>query len=235
MASARSSASDQVSADLSFQVCACKQGTTRGRRAEKKGLHQPGPIGTLFRNRTTRPSVCGAAVVLAVLSGAGLRGATAQQAEAQPAGSPPANRLVTGRLIYVSPMPDQLDKWLQSDLEQWGKYRVTSNSEGVDLEVRAIVPEKQPRYKERHGVPLPKQESKDKPQETEIDIVDWTSGARLWTVTLLDKKVDHNAPQPTPGPSLELRARGMTSDQLALKLTTELRRYVEQLQGAAAN
>jgi hypothetical protein len=170
-----------------------------------------------------------------VLVGPGLRGAKAQQAEAQPAGSSQANRLVTGRLIYVAPMPGQLDKWLQSDLEQWGKYRVTSNSEGVDLEIRAIVPEREPRYRERHGVPLPRQESKDKPQETEIDIVDWTSGARLWTVTLLDKKVDHKAPQPAPGPSLELRAHGMTPDQLALKLTAELRRYVEQLQGSAPN
>jgi hypothetical protein len=184
---------------------------------------------------STNRFVSRAILVLAALASAGMRLVNAQQAESQPAGSPPANRLVTGRLVYVSPMPGQLDKWLQSDLEQWGKYRVTSNSEGVDLEIRAIVPEKEPRYKERHGVPLPKQESKDKPQETEIDVVDWTSGARLWTVTLLDKKVDHNAPQPTPGPSLELRARGMTPDQLALKLTTELRRYVEQLQGTVSN
>lgn len=184
---------------------------------------------------STNSFVSRVALILALVGGAALRPAKAQQAEGQPAGSAPANRLVTGRLIYVVPMPDQLDKWLQSDLEQWGKYRVTSNSEGVDLEIRAIVPEKEPQYRERHGVPLPKKESKDKPQETEIDIVDWTSGARLWTVTLLDKKVDHNALQPAPGPSLELRARGMTSDQLALKLTTELRRYVEHLQGTASN
>ena len=133
--------SNQAGADLSFQGCARKYGTTRGRRPEEKGLRQPGPIGTLFRNRTTRLSVNGAAVVLAVLTGVGLRGATAPQAEAQPAGTPAANRLVTGRLLYVSPMPDQLDKWLQSDLEQWGKYRVTSNSEGVDLEIRARIGE----------------------------------------------------------------------------------------------
>ena len=175
------------------------------------------------------------ALVLTVLAGSGLHDAKSQQAEAQSAAATQTNRLVTGRLIYVAPMPDQLDKWLQSDLEQWGKYKVTSYSEGVDLEIRAIVPEQEPRYKERHGVPLPKQQSKDKPQESEIDIVDWTNGARLWTVTLLDKKVDHNASSPTPGPSLELYARGMTADQLALKLTAELRRYVEQLQGSAPN
>lgn len=184
---------------------------------------------------STNWSLSSIALVLAVLAGPGLRGAKAQQTEAQPARPSSANRLVSGRLIYVVPMPDQLDKWLQSDLEQWGKYRVTSNSEGVDLEIRAIVPDREPQYRERHGVPLPKPESKDKPQETEIDIVDWTSGARLWTVTLLDKKVDHKAPEPAPGPSLELRAHGMTPDQLALKLTGELRRYVEQLQGSAPN
>lgn len=183
---------------------------------------------------SNRPSI-GVCLVLVMLFGFGLHNAKAQQADAQPAAPTQTNRLVTGRLIYIAPMPDQLDKWLQSDLQQWGKYKVTSNSEGVDLEIRAIVPEQEPRYKERHGVPLPKQESKDKPREDEIDIVDWTTGARLWTVTLLDKKVDHNAPQPTPGPSLEIHARGMTADQLALKLTGELRRYVEQLQGPVSN
>jgi hypothetical protein len=175
------------------------------------------------------------ALVVAALAGATARNAKARQANGQPAAATQTNRLVTGRLIYVAPMPDQLDKWLQSDLEQWGKYKVTSNSEGVDLEIRAIVPDREPKYRQRHGVPLPKQDSKDKPQEDEIDIVDWTSGARLWTVTLLDKKVDHNAPQPTPGPSLEIRAHGMTADQLAVKLTGELRRYVEQLQGSTPN
>jgi hypothetical protein len=180
-------------------------------------------------------SISTIALAVAVLVGSGLRNSKAQQAETQPAASMQTNRLVTGRLVYVTPMPDQSDKWLQSDLEQWGKYKVTSNPEGVDLEIRAIVPEREPKYRERHGVPLPKQQSKDKPQEDEIDIVDWTSGARLWTVTLLDKKVDHNASPPAPGPSLEIRARGMTADQLALKLTAELRRYVEQLQGPAAN
>jgi hypothetical protein len=175
------------------------------------------------------------ALVLAVVAGPGLCASGAQQPEAQPVGAAHVNRLVTARLVYVAPMPDQLDKWLQSDLEQWGKYKVTSNSEGVDLEIRAIVPDTEPRYKERHGVPLPKSEPKDKPREAEIDVVDWTSGARLWTVTLLDKKVDHNAPQQPPGPSLEIRAHGMTADQLALKFTGELRRYVEQLQSSAPN
>jgi hypothetical protein len=154
---------------------------------------------------------------------------------AQQTAAPAANRLVTGKLIYVAPMPNGLDKWLQQDLKDWGRYRVTSNPEGVDLQVQAVVPEKQPRYKERHGVPMPKGESKDKPQEASIDVVDWTSGERLWSAALLDKKLDPNQPQAAPGAELEIRARGMTPDQLALKITSELRRYVSQLESAPAH
>ena len=146
-----------------------------------------------------------------------------------------ANRLVTGKLIYVAPMPDGLDKWLQQDLQDWGRYRVTSNPEGVDLQIEAAVPEKEPRYKERHGVPLPRGDSKGKPQETSIDVVDWTSGERLWSAELLDKKLDQNQSQPAPGPKLQIRARGMTADQLALKITNELRRYVAQLEGSSTH
>ena len=140
-----------------------------------------------------------------------------------------SNRLVAGKLIYVAPMPDNLDRWLMEDLRIWGKYRVTANPEGVDLEIRASVPEKEPRYVLRQGVPHPKKESKEKPQETSIEVVDWVTGQRLWSATLADRKPDRNQPQAAPGPSIEISARGFTPDQLALKLTAELRRYVEQL------
>jgi hypothetical protein len=145
------------------------------------------------------------------------------------------NRLVTGKLIYVAPMPNGLDKWLQEDLSSWGRYRVTSNPEGVDLQIEAAVPERKPRYKERNGVPLPKGDPKGRPQETSIDVVDWTSGERLWTAELLDKKIDPNQPQTPPGPRLEIRAHGISSDQLALKITNELRRYVEQIENSPAH
>jgi hypothetical protein len=153
-----------------------------------------------------------------------------------PQASPaPSNRLVTGKLIYVPPMPDGLDKWLQQDLQDWGRYRVTANPEGVDLQIEAAIPAKEPRYKERNGVPLPKGDPNGKPRETSIDVVDWTSGQRLWTADLLDKKIDPNEAQPSPGPKLAIRAHGMTSDQLALKITEELRRYVSQLEASPAH
>lgn len=158
-----------------------------------------------------------------------LLGLLAMGAAPKAPGRPQPNRLVTGKLIYVAPMPDNLDRWLMDDLRIWGKYRVTANPEGVDLEIRANVPQKEPRYVLRQGVPHPKKEPKDKPGETSIDVVDWVSGQRLWTAALADKKPDRNQPQPAPGPSIEVSARGFTPDQLALKLTVELRRYVEQL------
>ena len=148
---------------------------------------------------------------------------------AQQGTAPQTNRLATGKLIYVAPMPNNLDKWLQEDIRVWGRYKVTSNPEGVDLQISAIVPEKEPQYRQRHGVPLPKKEAKGRPQETSIDVVDWVSGERLWSATLLDKKPVQKGEQPPPGPTLEIDARGMTPDQLALKITNSLRHYVEQL------
>lgn len=154
-------------------------------------------------------------------------------ARAQGTSTPTPNRLLTGKLIYVAPMPNNLDKWLQEDLRVWGRYRVTSNPEGVDLEISAVVPERQTQYSQRHGVPLPKKEPKKSPKETSIDVVDWISGERLWSAAILDKKPNPNSPQPAAGSSLEIPARDVTADQLALKITDELRRYVEQLESSA--
>ena len=151
----------------------------------------------------------------------------------QQAAAPQTNRLTTGKLIYVAPMPNNLDKWLQEDIRVWGRYKVTSNPEGVDLQISAIVPEKEPEYRQRHGVPLPRKEAKGRPQETSIDVVDWVSGERLWSATLLDKKPAQNGERPAPGPTLEIDARGVTPDQLALKITNALRHYVEQLASSA--
>lgn len=164
-------------------------------------------------------------LVLVALAALGVRKARGQ-------GQPQPNRLVSGKLVYVAPMPDNLDQWIMEDLSIWGKYRVTRNPEGVDLVIQAHVPEKQLRYREREGVPHPKKEPKDKPPATSIDAVDWVSGQRVWSASILDKKLDHNEPEPAPGPEIEIRARGLKPDQLALKIVTELRRYAEQLEGS---
>lgn len=145
----------------------------------------------------------------------------------------PASRLVTGKLIYVGSMPNNLDRWLQEDLRNWGRYRVTSNPEGVDLEITADIPERPTRYRQRDGVPLPKGQSRKQPQETSINVTDWTTGAQLWHATLLDKNPKGNSAPPPPAPSIEIAARDMTPDQLALKITRELQRYVEQLEATA--
>jgi hypothetical protein len=154
------------------------------------------------------------------------------QAATPGAASASTNRLVTGKIIYVAPMPNNLDKWLQEDLRTWGRYRVTSNPEGVDLEISAVVPERPTRYRERMGVPLPKAAPKKQPQETSISVVDWASGAELWSATLLNKNPKANSAPPAPASTIEIAARDMTPDQLALKITRELQRYVEQLERA---
>jgi len=145
------------------------------------------------------------------------------------------NRLVTGKLIYVEPMPNNLDKWLQEDLRTWGRYRVTSNPEGVDLEISAEVPDRRTEYRDRHGITLPKAPPKKRPQETSISVVDWTSGAQLWSAALLDRNPKANEAAPAPAASIEIPARDMAPDQLALKITRELERYVEQLEGSGSH
>jgi len=186
-------------------------------------------------------------IVLAALAVIAFRSEVrAQQAPAPvvrvppPSQAPPAapksnNRLLTGKLIYVAPMPNNLDRWLQEDLRTWGRYRVTSNPEGVDLEVDAAVPERQTRYRERHGVPMPKGEPKKPPRETSISIVDWTTGEQLWSATLLNRNPKANEAAPAPAQSVEIPARDLTSDQLALKITRELERYVEQLESSGGH
>jgi hypothetical protein len=191
----------------------------------KKVARQPAIVECWFRPALTaapgdamKRNLVAAGALLALLA---MGAAAAEQAQ--------SNRLVTGKLIYVAPMPGNLDRWLMDDLRIWGKYQVTANPEGVDLEIRASVPEKEPQYVLRQGVPHPKKESKEKPQETSIEVVDWVTGQRLWSAALADKKSDRNQSQAAPGSSIEIPARGFTPDQLALKLTSELRRYVEQL------
>ena len=61
------------------------------------------------------------------------------------------NELVVGKLIYVASMPDGLDQWIIDFLRRWGKYKVTSNPEGVDLVIQAANPEKELRLENAGG------------------------------------------------------------------------------------
>jgi len=98
-----------------------------------------------------------------------------------------------------------------------------------------VVPERQTQYRERHGVPMPKGEPKKQPKETSISVVDWTTGAQLWSATLLNRNPKANEAPPAPAASIEIPARDMTSGQLALKITREFERYVEQLDSSGGH
>ncbi len=74
--------------------------------------------------------------------------------------APGSNRLVSGKLIYVAPMPGNLDRWIMDDLRIWGKYRATTNPEGVDVVIDAIVPERSPGIVVRGGIPQPRPRAK---------------------------------------------------------------------------
>jgi hypothetical protein len=136
-------------------------------------------------------------------------------------------RLVTGKLVYVDSMPDNLDRWIMDDLRGWGKYKVTANPEGVDLVFRAEVPEESQRYTLRRGVPQPKREKER--AERAIEVVDWVTTKVLWKAVILDKKPKSGEAEPPDGPQTTIFARGLKPDEIATKLMGRLRRYVEQL------
>jgi len=145
------------------------------------------------------------------------------------------NKLVTAKLICVTPMEANLDQWILDDLRAWGKYRVTGDPEGADLVVRAYKPEKEPRYRVgRQGIPEPKGERRELPALS-VTVVDWVTNERLWEVEILDKKPKSQDAEPSPGPETQIYARGLKSDQLAQKLTRKLRDYVEGLDKAGGS
>lgn len=147
----------------------------------------------------------------------------------QQAATKPPSKLVTAKLICVTPMPDNLDQWILDDLLVWGKYKVTGDQEGADLVMRAYKPEREPRYAVgRQGVPEPKKERRQ-PVVT-ITVIDWVKNEALWQAEILDKKPKNEGSQPSNGPEVEIDARGLKPDQLAQKLTRKLRDYVDELE-----
>lgn len=144
------------------------------------------------------------------------------------AAAPKPNRLVTARLLYVAPMPRNLDQWLIEDLRAWGKYQVSGNSQGVDLVLRAKARQTTPRVVIRNGVPVEPKPGKT-PPVLSITLVDWVTGAKLWQADIMDKNRKRNQ-NPPPGPDTEIDTRHMTPDQIAQRCATLLREYVTQVE-----
>jgi hypothetical protein len=165
--------------------------------------------------------------------------ALAQQA---PAEKP--NELVVGKLIYVASMPDGLDQWIIDFLRRWGKYKVTSDPEGVDLVIQATNPEKelqletragtaQPRGADRPPSPIHKGKHDELPAVS-ISVIDWVTNQPVWYADILNRKQKKDEATPPAGPQTKIFARAMTSDQLAQKVVAKLREYEEGLEKSAS-
>ena len=141
------------------------------------------------------------------------------------------NPLIEGKLMYVGKMPQNLDAWIVHDLSSWGKYKPTREVEGVDLEMKAYKPETKTEYEMRRGIPRPKEVRKDRDRKHvifSIIVTDWVTGDHVWQADILDRKPNRNDVS-APGEDAEIRARGLSSQQLAQAITRELRRYVDHL------
>lgn len=148
---------------------------------------------------------------------------------AQQAPTEKPNELVAGKLIYVAPMPDDLDQWILDFLRRWGKYKATGNPEGVDLAIKAVSPEEETKWKTSRGVVVPKKQPKQ-PLVVSVSVIDWVTNQPLWNADILNRKQKKDEPDPPAGPHTQIFARDMTPDQLAQKLTARLREYVGQLE-----
>jgi len=154
------------------------------------------------------------------------------------------NELVVGKLVYVASMPDGLDQWIIDFLRRWGKYKVTSDPEGVDLVIQAVNPEKELRLETRAGTAQPKGAdrpplpgSKGKRGELpviSISAIDWVTNQPLWQADILNRNQKKDEAIPPAGPQTKIFARAMTSDQLAQKVVAKLREYEEGLEKSAA-
>ena len=150
------------------------------------------------------------------------------------------SQLVAGKLIYVAPMRDGLDQWIIDFLRRWGKYKVTSNPEGVDLVIEAANPENQLRLETRGGTAQPKgadrphlPNSKGKSDELppmSISIIDWVTNQPVWYADILNRKQKSDEAAPPAGPQTKIFARAMTSDQLAQKVVAKVKEYEEALE-----
>jgi hypothetical protein len=154
-----------------------------------------------------------------------------------PAAKP--NELVVGKLIYVESMQDGLDQWIIDFLRRWGKYKVTTNPEGVDLVIQAVNPDKDLRLETRGGTAEPKGAdrphlpiSKKHPElpATSIAVVNWVSSQTVWQADIVNRKVKKDDADVPAGPQTKIFARDMTSDQIAAKVVDKLKEYEQGLE-----
>jgi hypothetical protein len=152
------------------------------------------------------------------------------------------SQLVAGKLIYVESMPDGLDQWISDFLRRWGKYKVTSDPEGVDLVIRATNPEKELQLETRGGTAQPR--GSDRPPSPihgkhdelpagSISVIDWVTSQPVWYADVLNRKQKSDEATPPAGPRTKIFARAMTSDQLAQKVVAKLKEYEEGLEKSA--
>jgi hypothetical protein len=162
----------------------------------------------------------------------------------QQAPSERPNELVKAKLVYVAPMSDGLDQWIIDFLRRWGKYKVTSNPEGVDLVIQAEKPDKdlrlqsragtaEPRGSDRPPMPFPRRRHEDLPAIS-ISVIDWVTSQPVWEADIVNRNPKKDEAGPPSGPQTTIFARSMTSDQLAQKVVAVLRRYEEGLEKPTA-
>ncbi len=154
------------------------------------------------------------------------------------------NQLVVGKVIYVESMPDGLDQWIIDFLRRWGKYKVTSNPEGVDLVIQAVNPEKELRLETRGGTAEPRGADRppspihrgkhDELPAVSISVIDWVTNQPVWHADILNRNQKKDEVMLPAGPQTKIFARAMTSDQLAQKVMARLREYEEGLEKSAA-
>jgi hypothetical protein len=144
------------------------------------------------------------------------------------------NKLLTAKLIYIAPMPNGLDRWVTEDLQAWDRYHISTDPEGVDLEMLSNARQEDTHYVWRNGLPKKQAPKKKQPQLLSVTVVDWVTKAWLWRADILDQKQKKNEPPPPLGPHTKIYARGMTPDQIAATITRTFRLYVQQLQQNAA-
>ena len=158
-----------------------------------------------------------------------------------PAAKP--NELVVGKLIYVDSMPDGLDRWIIDFLRRWGKYKVTSNPEGVDLVIQSVDTELELKLQTRAGTAQPKgadrphlpgvKSKRGEPYPLSISVTDWVTSQTVWQANILDRKPKKDDAGPA-GPLTKIYARSLSADQLAQKVVNMLREYEEGLEKSAA-